>query len=69
MPNEPEPESAVARKRPYWVAFVLAGVGIVVMNEAADSLRLHALGVLVAVQILVGLACLALALLWGSRRS
>jgi type III secretory pathway component EscT len=69
MPDQPENKPQLTRQRSILIAFLLAGIGIVLLNEAADSLHVHALNGLVVLQLAFGIICLVLALLWGRKRS
>ena len=64
----PPPETKPARKRPMWVAFALGIIGILLLNEAADSWHVHGLNATVALEFIAGLACIVWAVLWGNNR-
>ena len=63
-----EPEIKPPRTRPLAVAFLLAGLGLMLLNGAADSLALHHGGLFGWVMIIGGAAFLLLAVLWGTKR-
>ncbi len=67
---EPDSENQLppARRRPILITFVLVSAGLLLLNEAADSFHVHAMTLLLALQAVVGGACLVLALLCGTRR-
>ena len=45
-----------------------AGIGIVLLNEAADSVHFHPVNLLVVVQIAIGLGCFVFAGLCAAKR-
>ncbi|TAK95020.1 MAG: hypothetical protein EPO07_15855 [Verrucomicrobia bacterium] len=63
-----EPENKPPRRRPLIIAFLLAGLGLVLLNGAADALALHHRGLSGSVMIIGGAAFLLLAVLWGTKR-
>ena len=68
MTEEPKTKPPPARKRPQWVALLVAGIGIVLLNEAADSVHFHPVNLLVVVQIAIGLGCFVFAGLCAAKR-
>ena len=63
-----EPENKPSRKRPRVIAFLLAGLGLFLVNGAADSLALHRAGMLAWMLVIGAAALLVLAVLWGTGR-
>jgi len=61
MAEAPETNPRPSRRWSLAVAFLLAGVGLFLLNEAADSIHIHGVNVLVVVQVALGLGLLILA--------
>jgi hypothetical protein len=68
MQSKPENKPPSKRRRSILVAFALAGTGLLLLDEVADSVHLHPLNLMLALQIVLGLVLLVLAVWWGTRR-
>ena len=65
---ENEPENKPPRKLPIVIAFLFAGLGLLLLDGAADSLALHHGGLPAWMMAIAGAALLLLAVFWGTRR-
>ena len=65
---ENEPGNKPPRNRPGVLAFLFAGLGLFLLNGAADSLALDKTGLLAWILVIAGAALFILAVLWGTGR-